>query len=261
MNLLEVENLHVRFVVQRSFWGRPTRHHAAVDGVSLQVREGECFGVVGESGSGKSTLAQALLGLVAVQDGRVTYRGRDLLTQSRTDPLRREVQVVFQDPKSSLDPLMPVWQLITQGLQIQGKSRASRMDAAAALLNDVGLPVDKLSARVHAFSGGQRQRIAIARALSTRPRLLILDEPTSALDVSVQAQILNLLLDLQQRLGLSYLFVSHDLAVIRHMCHRLAVMRQGRIVEAGDTEDVMSRPTHAYTQGLLAAMPSVGRID
>jgi peptide/nickel transport system ATP-binding protein len=258
MSLLQINDLRVRFVTKRDAFGRPRGHFDALKGVSLDIAEGECFGIVGESGSGKSTLTQAVLGLVPAAGGDITYRGRALGNCPLNDPLRREIQVVFQDPKASLDPRWPAWALITEALEIQSVPAAARRARAAELMQQVGLPLDKLEARAHAFSGGQRQRLAVARALALQPRLLILDEPTSALDISVQAQVLNLLLALQQQHGLTYLFVSHDLAVIRHMCHRLAVMKDGQVVESGPVQDVLTAPRADYTRALLAAVPTVG---
>ncbi len=258
MSLLEIDDLRVRFVTRRDAFGRPRAHFDALQGLSIDVAEGECFGVIGESGSGKSTLANAVLGLAPLSGGRILYRGRSLDSCPLRDPLRREIQVVFQDPKASLDPRWPAWALITEAMEIQGVPAAARRARAAELMTQVGLPADKLDAYAHAFSGGQRQRLAVARALALRPRLLILDEPTSALDISVQAQVLNLLLALQQQHGLTYLFVSHDLAVIRHMCQRLAVMKDGRLVESGPVASVLAHPRADYTRELLAAVPSVG---
>jgi peptide/nickel transport system ATP-binding protein len=258
MSLLQITDLRVRFVTQRDAFGRPRAHFDALKGVSLDITEGECFGIVGESGSGKSTLAHAVLGLVPTAGGSIHYRGRALADGPPGDALRREIQVVFQDPKASLDPRWPAWALITEAMEIQRVPAAARRGRAAELMQQVGLPLDKLNARAHAFSGGQRQRLAVARALALQPRLLILDEPTSALDISVQAQVLNLLLALQQQHGLTYLFVSHDLAVIRHMCHRLAVMKDGQVVESGPVHDVLTAPRAAYTRTLLAAVPTVG---
>jgi ABC-type microcin C transport system duplicated ATPase subunit YejF len=258
MTLLSITDLRVRFVTRRDAFGRPRAHFDALKGVSFDIAEGECFGVVGESGSGKSTLANAVLGLTAIASGTITYRGRALGGCDVGDPLRREIQAVFQDPKASLDPSWPAWALITEALEIQHVPKVQRRARAAELMTQVGLPLDKLDAFPHAFSGGQRQRLAVARALAMQPKLLILDEPTSALDISVQAQVLNLLLALQQEHRLTYLFVSHDLAVIRHMCHHLAVMKDGQVVESGPVDTVLAAPTDAYTRELLAAVPMVG---
>ena len=258
MTLLSITDLRVRFVTRLDAFGRPRAHFDALKGVSFDIAEGECFGVVGESGSGKSTLANAVLGLTATASGTITYRGRALGGCDVGDPLRREIQAVFQDPKASLDPSWPAWALITEALEIQHVPKVQRRARAAELMTQVGLPLDKLDAFPHAFSGGQRQRLAIARALAMQPKLLILDEPTSALDMSVQAQVLNLLLALQQEHRLTYLFVSHDLAVIRHMCHHLAVMKDGQVVESGPVDTVLAAPTDAYTRELLAAVPMVG---
>jgi ABC-type microcin C transport system duplicated ATPase subunit YejF len=256
--LLAIDDLRVRFVTRRDVLGRPRAHFDALKGLSLEIAAGECFGIVGESGSGKSTLALAILGLLPLAGGSIRYRGRTLGSCPMDDPLRREIQVVFQDPKASLDPRWPAWALITEAMEIQGATPATRRARAAELMAQVGLPADKLEAFAHAFSGGQRQRLAVARALALRPRLLILDEPTSALDISVQAQVLNLLLALQQQHGLTYVFISHDLAVIGHMCHRLAVLKDGALVETGPAASVLANPQADYTRQLLAAVPVVG---
>ncbi len=226
-----------------------------VDDVSLTIREGETVSVVGESGSGKTTFAAALVGL-APATGSLMYKGKDLAALSPAE--RREIQMVFQDPQSSLDPRWPAWRIVTEPLTVGANpSRAELRERATALFRDVGLDADTLDRLAHQFSGGQRQRLAIARALSVRPRLLILDEPTSALDVSVQAQILNLLLDLQAEHGLSYLFISHNVSVVRHISDRVAVMTRGQIVEQGPAAEVLERPAHPYTRALMDAVPKL----
>lgn len=259
--LLEVQNLRVHFS-SRSGWFGPRKEVRAVDDVSLSLDTGETLGIVGESGCGKSTLAQAIMGLVPVTAGRIAIAGN--VWMEETAEVRRKraaaVQMVFQDPQSSLDPRMRVWGLVTEPLAIHGEqSGKARRQAAAQLLSSVGLGTAHMDRFPHEFSGGQRQRISIARALALKPRLLILDEPTSALDISVQAQILNLLLELQQREGLSYLFISHDIGVVRHIADRVAVMHMGKIVEEGSAADVLANPQHQYTRDLLDAVPSVDR--
>ncbi|MFD9074934.1 ATP-binding cassette domain-containing protein [Streptomyces lasiicapitis] len=222
------------------------------------MREGETLGLVGESGSGKSTTARVLAGLQRPTSGEVRFEGRDISGAAGDAALRRELsrhaQLVFQDPYASLNPRRTVEQIVTTPLRVHTRADAAERRARAVeLLEQVGLSADHLKRYPHEFSGGQRQRVGIARALALRPRLIIADEPVSALDVSVQAQVLNLLLDLRDELGLSLLFVSHDLAVVRHFCDRVAVMRHGEIVETGDRDEVFDRPSAAYTRELLAA--------
>lgn len=258
--VLDVANLSVRFPASRNWLGRPTSFVHAVNGVDLLVQPGKSVGIVGESGCGKSTLAQAIIGLVDYNNGTVAIDGQDFHSaqgKAKRD-IRQKMQIVFQDPQSSLDRRLPVWRLISEPLHIRGGfNKAQLREKAAQLATAVGLRPEHLDRLPHEFSGGQRQRIAIARAISTDPDLLVLDEPTSALDVSVQAQIINLLLKLQRELGLSYLLISHDVALIRHFCDDVAVMYLGQIVEAGPASDVLNHPKHPYTQTLLAAAPSL----
>jgi len=257
--VLEVTDLHVRFPASRNWLGRATSHVHAVNGVSLAVRPGKSLGIVGESGCGKTTLAQAIIGLVDYNEGRVAIDSQDFkAAQGRQKrDLRQKMQIVFQDPQSSLDRRLPVWRLISEPLHIRGGlSKADLHAKAAELAVAVGLRPEHLDRLPHEFSGGQRQRIAIARAISTDPDLMVLDEPTSALDVSVQAQIINLLLKLQRERGLTYLMISHDVALVRHFCDDVAVMYLGEIVESGPSEEVLQNPRHPYTQTLLAAVPS-----
>ncbi|WP_033295489.1 ABC transporter ATP-binding protein [Amycolatopsis jejuensis] len=254
--LLEVSDLRVHFGLRSRLRRRAVLK--AVDGVSFHLDAGETLGLVGESGCGKSTTSRALLRLVPVTSGAVKFEGRDLTTLGPRElrRVRRHAQMVFQDPYASLDPRMKVAAAIAEPLRIHrlatGREAA---DQVGELLDAVGLPADSGERYPHEFSGGQRQRIAIARALAARPKLLLCDEPVSALDVSVQAQVLNLLEDLQERFGLTYLFVAHDLAAVRHLSRRIAVMYLGRIVEIGDREDVAARPLHPYAQALLSAVP------
>ncbi|WP_077967523.1 oligopeptide/dipeptide ABC transporter ATP-binding protein [Ensifer adhaerens] len=258
--ILEVSDLHVRFPASRNWLGRPTSHVHAVNGVNLVVHAGRSLGIVGESGCGKSTLAQAIIGLAPHAQGRVAIDGQDFQAAQGRErrALRQKMQIVFQDPQSSLDRRLPVWRLISEPLHIRGGYSKAQLHAKAEQLAvSVGLRPEQLDRLPHEFSGGQRQRIAIARAISTDPDLLVLDEPTSALDVSVQAQIINLLLRLQRDRGLSYLMISHDVALVRHFCDDVAVMYLGQIVEAGPAGEVLRNPRHPYTQTLLAAAPSL----
>jgi peptide/nickel transport system ATP-binding protein len=255
--LLRLERLAIKFPVGRTWRGAPRGFVHALNGVDLDVRRGETLGIVGESGCGKSTLAQAVMRLVRPTSGAVTFDGQDIwaAASGALAKLRRRFQVVFQDPQASLDPRMTAGHAIAEPLRGSGLSATQRAKRAALLAAQVGLRADMLSRYPHEFSGGQRQRIAIARALALQPDLLVLDEPTSALDVSVQAQIMNLLLDLQARLGLTYLFISHNVATVRHIADRVAVMYLGQVVEIGDAGDVLERPAHPYTRALLAAVP------
>ena len=229
----------------------------AVDGVSFELEEGRTLGIVGESGSGKSTTLHQILDLAAPQGGSIEVLGADVATLDRRArrALRGDLQVVFQDPVASLDPRLPVFDVLAEPLQANGFDKSRVDERVAELLGIVGLRREDASRYPAEFSGGQKQRIGIARALALQPKILALDEPVSALDVSIQAGIINLLLDLQQRFGLSYLFVSHDLSVVKHLAHRVAVMYKGRIVEQGDGDQVFSNPQHEYTRRLLAAVP------
>ena len=252
-HLLEARGLVKRYDVRV---GLKKRALLAVNGVSLHVDAGETLGLVGESGCGKSTLGRALLRLETPTTGEVYFDGRRVDGGSIRF-LRREMQMVFQDPGASLDPRLRIGESVAEGLEIHrlGKTRAERRERVAALLERVGLEPSWMDRYPHEFSGGQRQRAGIARALAVEPRLLICDEPVSALDVSAQAQMLGLLADLQAELGLSYLFIAHDLAAVRQLSHRVAVMYLGRIVEVGPAEDVLSRPLHPYTRMLIEAAP------
>jgi ABC-type oligopeptide transport system ATPase subunit len=257
--LLTVGNLEKRFPVATDFFGRPTKFVSAVAGVSLDVQRGETLALVGESGSGKSTLARLILRLIEPTSGSVRFDGRDVLrsNKSQMQDFRRKAQIIFQDPFESLDPRMKGEVIVAEGMSNAGRSAADRKARIAELLDLVQLPADAAQRFPHEFSGGQRQRLSIARALAVDPIFIVADEPVSALDVSMQSQILNLLRDLQDRLGLTYLFISHDMSVIRHMADRVAVMYLGRIVEIGPAADVFSRPIHPYTQALISAVPSL----
>ena len=254
--VLATESLKVHFPIQRGLFRRTVGHVKAVDGVSLAVRSGQTVGVVGESGSGKTTLGLALLRLTA-SEGAIEFAGRSIqgLGPGTLRPLRREMQIVFQDPFGSLSPRLSVSQIVAEGLKLHGlgDDAAGRRALVSAILEEVGLDPADQDRYPHEFSGGQRQRISIARAMVLRPRLVVLDEPTSALDMSVQAQIVDLLRDLQRRHGLAYLFISHDLRVIRAMSHEVVVMKDGVVVERGPTERIFDAPRHPYTRALMAA--------
>ncbi|MFO1460381.1 MAG: dipeptide ABC transporter ATP-binding protein [Verrucomicrobiota bacterium] len=261
MALLEIEDLRVHFPVEQGIFGRVTGTVRAVDGVSLRVEAGEAVGLVGESGCGKTTLGRAVLRLIPSTSGRVLFEGNDLaaLSSRRLRPWRRKFQMVFQDPFSSLNPRLTVGESVGEALDIHGMvpDRTARADRIRALLESVGLQAEHATRFPHEFSGGQRQRIGIARALAVEPRLIVCDEPVSALDVSVQAQVINLLQDLQKERGLSLLFISHDLAIVEHLCDRVAVMYLGRLVETGPCRLLARDPRHPYTKALLSAVPVV----
>lgn len=264
--MLRVEDLHVRFLTRFSFLKKHRIYLDAVDQVSFQIRQGEVFGLVGESGSGKSTIARAIAGLYKPTGGHIHFAGADLTeirTESEMDRYRRQMQMIFQDPFSSLNPRMKVLDIVAEPIRFHGlaASGAETRQIIMDLLEHVGLGAEAARKYPHEFSGGQRQRISIARALATRPRFLICDEPTSALDVSIQAQILNLLKDLQSELGLTMLFISHDLPVIRQMCDRVGVMRHGKLLEVADTETLFESPQHEYSQHLLHLMPKLGALS
>ncbi|GAB3808552.1 ATP-binding cassette domain-containing protein [Humibacter antri] len=229
----------------------------ALDSVTLDVRAGETMGLVGESGSGKTTLGRAVLGLAKITSGRVEFDGRDITHLGRRErrALAADIQVVFQDPYSSLNPAMTVAQILTEPLRARGMSRAAARAKVADLLDRVALPTGAADRTPREFSGGQRQRIAIARALALDPRLIVCDEPVSALDLSTQAKVLDLFIEIQERTGVAYLFISHDLAVVRHISHRVAVMYRGGLVETGDGDQVTARPEHPYTRRLFMAAP------
>jgi oligopeptide/dipeptide ABC transporter ATP-binding protein len=255
--LLQVSDLSVHFAARRAWFRRAPPPVRAVQAVSFSVAPREIVGLVGESGSGKSTLARAILRLIAATSGSVRFDGTELLGREgrALKEIRRGMQVIFQDPYASLNPRMTAGQNIAEGLLLQGKSMRPALAAVTDLLQQVGLPRGAANRYPHEFSGGQRQRIGIARALAVQPRLIIADEPVSALDMSVQAQILNLLLDQQEQRGLALLFIGHDLSVIRHFCNRVLVLYLGRIVESGSTEEVFGDPRHPYTRALIEAAP------
>jgi peptide/nickel transport system ATP-binding protein/oligopeptide transport system ATP-binding protein len=258
MTVLKVDGVAKQFVVERSFFGRPRTTAKAVDGVSFSLQAGETLALVGESGCGKSTLGRLAMALLPADEGRVWIDGVDVtdFTESRVRPHRRKVQIMFQDPFASLNPRMTVGQILAEPLMLHGiVPRDQRTGRVAQLLEQVGLRHYQAARFPHEFSGGQRQRIVIARALAVEPMAIVCDEPVSALDVSIRAQILNLLKDLQKRLNLGYLFISHDLGVVKHIADRIAVMYLGRIVEIGRAADVFANPRHPYTRALLSAIP------
>lgn len=258
--LLRVRDLRTWFPIRRGVFRKVVGHVRAVDGVSFDVRAGQTLALVGESGCGKTTVGRSLLRLVPVQGGTVHFRGRNLLELSDEElrPLRRSLQMVFQDPMTSLNPRMRVRDLVAEGLESFGigANDAERTERVAEVLRRVRLSPDHMSRFPHEFSGGQRQRIGIARALAVEPELIVCDEAVSALDVSIQAQILNLLAELQAELGIAYLFITHDLSVVRYLAHEVVVMYLGQVVEQGPTAGLFESPKHPYTQGLLAAIPS-----
>ncbi|CDZ73459.1 Oligopeptide/dipeptide ABC transporter, ATPase subunit [Neorhizobium galegae bv. orientalis] len=257
--LLSVENLKVHFAIRSGVFQRQVGEVKAVDGVSFSIGSGETLGLVGESGCGKSTTGLALMGLVKATDGHIAMQGAEDVTQMRSIPrsYRRRMQIIFQDPFSSLNPRQRVRDIIRAPLDIHGiGATEERRAEVAKLMSLVGLRPDQADNFPHQFSGGQRQRIGIARALALKPDIIVCDEPVSALDVSVQAQILNLLADLQKELGLSYLFISHDLGVVEHVSHRVAVMYLGKIVETGSKDAIFTKPLHPYSELLLRSAPA-----
>ena len=258
--LLQTQGLGKTYVLpRRQLWQAPPQVQALHD-IDLTVYSGRNVGIVGESGSGKSTLARLAMGLDAPSTGHVLWNGQDIHTLSAQAlrSARRDYQMVFQDPYGSLDPRMTVARIVAEPLEaLSRSSRAEQREQAAEVLDQVGLHTADLDKYPHEFSGGQRQRIAIARALITRPKLIVADEPVSALDVSIQAQVLNLLLDLQQRFGMTYLLISHDLAVVNHLCEAVIVMQQGRVVERGTPKQLFTQARHPYTQSLLNAVPQI----
>jgi oligopeptide/dipeptide ABC transporter ATP-binding protein len=256
--LLEVQDLKTHFPVKGGIWMRSVATCKAVDGVNFQLMPGETLGLVGESGCGKSTLGKTIVRLLAPTEGRIRFEGRDLAPLSRQEmkPVRRHLQMIFQDPAESLNARHTVGQILEEPFIIHGLGTAEERRASVARLVDrVGLPRDAVHRFPFEFSGGQRQRIGIARALALQPRLIVCDEPVSALDVSIQSQVLNLLLDLQREFNLSYLFITHNLAVVKHVSDRIAVMYLGRIVELTDADGLYARPRHPYTRTLIAAIP------
>jgi oligopeptide/dipeptide ABC transporter ATP-binding protein len=255
--LVRTLGLSKRFPVERDVFGRPTRWLSAVDNVSLDIYPGETLGLIGESGSGKSTLGRLILRLLSASSGSVQFESIDVQNASgrQLRAFRQKAQIIFQDPFGSLDPRMPVEAILAEGMSYLDMNREQKRKQVAELLDIVGLPSAISDRFPHEFSGGQRQRISIARALAVNPIFLVADEPVSALDVSIQGQILNLMRDLQSRLKLTYLFIGHDLSVIRHIADRVAVMYLGKIVEVAPVEELFENPLHPYTQALLSSVP------
>lgn len=256
--LLEVNDLCKHYPIRKGLFSRVSGYVYAVDGISFTINEGETLGLVGESGCGKSTVGRTILKLIEPTRGEIIWRGEriDELSRSQMRPYRKQIQAVFQDPYSSLNPRMRSADIVSEPLRnYESLSKIEGRERVAALFERVGLRQDQMLRFPHEFSGGQRQRLGIARALSVQPKLIMLDEPVSALDVSVQAQVINLLEELQQEFRVSYLFVAHDLAVVKHISHRVAVMYLGRIVEFAPTKKLFARPSHPYTEALLSAVP------
>jgi oligopeptide/dipeptide ABC transporter ATP-binding protein len=259
--ILCVKDLKKYFPIRRGFLQKISGWVKAVDGVSFEIERGKTMGLVGESGCGKTTVARLILKLLALDQGKIVYQGLDIsgFSEKEMRPHRKEIQIVFQDPFGSLNPRMTVGQSVEEGLRILGiKSHTMRKARLEKLMEMVGMSPDSTDRYPHEFSGGQRQRIGIARALSVEPSFIICDEPISALDVSIQAQIINLLKDLQDQLGLSYLFISHDLNVVGYLCNTIAVMYMGQVMEYASAEEIFDNPHHPYTQSLLAAIPDSG---
>ena len=256
MMILELQNVSKRFPIEDNLFGKSTQFLRAVEEISFAVKELEIFGIVGESGSGKSTIARMIAGVYPPSEGQIRFKETPL----QPDPaIQRHIQMVFQDPETALDPRKTVLWSVAEGLKIHRLlPRAQRKDRVVQVLQEVGLGDDVLRKYPHELSGGQKQRVAIARSLILQPELLVLDEPTSALDVSVQAQILNLLMDLQDEFRLTYLFITHDLHIVKHLAHRVMVLYLGHIMELGDTAEVIGKPLHPYTKGLLQSVPQPG---
>lgn len=258
MSLIEIKDLKVHYPIRGGFWNRVVDNVKAVDGVTFDIEAGETYGLVGESGSGKSTTAKTIIGLEKATSGTVTYKGKDVTKAENRRKLdyNHDVQMIFQDSLSSLNPRKRIEDIIAEPLRnFEKLDKQAEKLRVLQLLDIVGLDADALYKYPHQFSGGQRQRIGVARAVATHPKLIIADEPVSALDLSVQAQVLNFMKKIQRDFGISYLFISHDLGVVRHMCNNIAIMNRGRIVEVGTREDIYNEPMHIYTKRLLAAIP------
>ncbi|WP_088013271.1 ABC transporter ATP-binding protein [Gottfriedia acidiceleris] len=260
MSLLKVDNLKVHYPIRGGIFRTVVDHVRAVDGISFELNEGETYGLIGESGSGKSTAGKAILQLTKATNGSIKFLDNDLITLNKKQlrAFRQEIQMIFQDPYSSLNPKKRIIDLVAEPLRnFETLTAEEEREKVLYYLDKVGLSPESIYKYPHEFSGGQRQRIGIARALTLQPKLIVADEPVSALDVSVQAQVLNFLQDLQEEFKLTYLFIGHDLGVIRHLCDRIGVMYRGRLVEEGTTEDILNNPQHIYTKRLIAAIPDI----
>ncbi|WP_411843629.1 ATP-binding cassette domain-containing protein [Salinicoccus sp. HZC-1] len=256
MNLLEIKNLKVHFPIKGGFFNTVKDHVKAVDGVSINIPAGTTYGLVGESGSGKTTTGKAVMGLNHVTEGEILFDGQKLNASGKKVDVRDDIQMIFQDPYSSLNARKRVIDIVSEPIKnYHRKSKDELTEEVLGLLDKVGLPPGSLYKYPHEFSGGQRQRIGVARAIALNPKMIIADEPVSALDVSVQAQVLNFMQEIQQDLNLTMMFIAHDLGVVRHMCQHIGIMYQGRLVEEGTAEDIFSNPQHIYTKRLIAAIP------
>jgi len=260
MSFMQIQNLHVHYPIRGGFFNTVVDHVHAVDGINMEFEKGMTYGLVGESGCGKSTTGKAIIGLEKITSGKIIYEGQDVTHQrrQRNSSYNRDIQMIFQDANSSLNPRKRVKDIIAEPirnfLKLSDQEEKRRINELLAI---VGMPEDAKLKYPHEFSGGQKQRIGIARAIACNPKLIIADEPVSALDLSVQAQVLNFLKDIQQELGLSYLFISHDLGVVKHMCDKIAIMNKGRFVETGTKTDIYQSPQHIYTRRLLSAIPNI----
>lgn len=258
--LMEIKDLKVHYPIRSGFWNRVTDHVYAADGITFEIEAGKTYGLVGESGSGKSTIGKAIVGLEKITDGQIIYKGEDVSKPSVRHKMKynKDVQMIFQDSLSSLNPKKTIYQIIAEPIRNFDKmDKESEKKRIAELLDIVGLSSNAMYQYPHQFSGGQRQRIGIARAIATNPKLIIADEPVSALDLSIQAQVLNFMKRIQKEMGISFLFISHDLGVVRHMTENIAIMHLGRFVELGTREDIYNNPQHIYTKRLLSAIPQI----
>lgn len=263
-DFIKIRDLKVHYPIRGGFFNRIIDHVYAVDGVNLDIEKGKTYGLVGESGSGKSTIGKSIIGLEHITSGTVTYEGKDINIKriGRKSDYRKDVQMIFQDSMSSLNPKKRVIDIIAEPLRnFEKLGKEEEKNRIIELLEIVGMSEDNLYKYPHEFSGGQRQRIGVARAIATKPKLIIADEPVSALDLSVQAQVLNYMKDIQKQFGLSYLFISHDLGVVKHMCDRMYIMYKGKFVETGTREDIYENPKHIYTKRLIAAIPEIDPVN